>query len=1769
MHNISLLDQRNKDLDSTRFSYKLAGAGNQYGMDVAMSDNLGVDEAKMSLRFPYADGNRRDGVGDLLEVGGINLERHQKNKVVLFDHGKAVTLPIGMAMEWDSLKGCYDTSTYTVDLDLINKQAWVNNFFYQGKGIPGADSKDEYDHALFCHQLFHMAACKMLGCGSIGYSVTKGYPLQADYNTGTPQGLHLLNVLQLECSLVVMPANMDTVTTAKSMDIARHILSLPKVCGKPLAAPLVKSLTPYVGENKAQLGWEPGRVESKANVPEDEVRPGHGSSRYRVETSPGGHVAQVIANADDVVRDQLIRPGGGLTQEERAVRAVNNPNYLSVNAAEDSQGEKSHPHDRSNFVIDRDGNDFVVVGRSGAVYGRHPDPDRAHEHVSRLKKAGKGLREVEQRRAKITVRRATGEDRQHMEDIGLPDSEQRVVADIVRNTADDPNKPVSAYPYQGSLGWVVPHLVDTQEISPGGGHTTTVENRLYDEEEVKCLTAQLNQGTKANIRIRRRPAEKTERDIAATRGNDPGVPRDVIEAAHYVPGYEAPVGSGYDPNRYGNLAYPVSGVVSQERLGELRDVLEGHGHQVSIDDQLNQDDAKHLTAQLNKALTPHEEEQRRLDQEREQVETDDMVDPTWEPEGARRFFARPELHPSGVSDTEEVTDEQGNTTRRPVPYGYVVADREIENDPGAETNHHLFGSQMDTIEGGINTSREQADTAAAYHNQIHEREQGKAFIPATGKTETSPVPLDSVQYYHNIPGPKQRVGNWVQLVKKYKAVQKEVADTALYDTRGQLPDDQRDNTRIHVYEHTNQEPLIDYMDTADAVSDAVVNRTGVGVRQTDTNASRRNQRTRTQQQQRQMEHAQRRAAELNAAELNQQEEKSQRRPTGHEEDYQPSPRQLFRATGTSSGQVTSDLDKTQADTYGHQRMFGERLFDVEEQKAVRSDPTEHAPRGVRPLSEDNPEGPHVTTFADEGGAGVSLVYSSGEHAKEGADRINNHIGNIRRGQQGQQSIKAAYQPGNQEPRYYDRVNQETGEVTAGPYRMDKTDADRDNEVFAEWNSPIRAQVSEARRKALRARYKAEAGPDDPTNYLGGRPLVDRDRPYALPKPPSQRGPAGTGGHELFSPTGVQPLQDTRQVEKDPRSHVDLNATGVRPNFVDSQGNVLPWDERALEAYRDQVVGNSPAPTPSPDMTYNTPNPMIGGIYQYNEAGGLHYSPDDESEVGGQNPAPPQKVYNPRRYGMVRDETTLPDMWDVLDSYDNQFDQVNLTEQEAVDRVRELEKNPNYGGEGKAMQVRVIRGHNTPPDQAGETREGDFLPYSDESGYQHLLTGIEKTDTDTLRSTRAAVGRYPHGTEGQHLTSRILPHYPGVTRGESLERAQRMAEHLELQGHEGPIRVIDNTMEEGSEGNKGIRDVLRAAGRGARAVGRGAGRVATRLGPEMVAGTVGGLVSGGPLGAFAGVAAANAVRTALDIRRDNAQYEAENEAEERRLASRTPEQVRQGQASLKTLRTKYKFGPQNVPGKVTIRRRYRGEGGGETLPGSEGEMPHVVQQETPYGTEDVREYHRDLTGVNASRAATRMAHNYADNQGLVVEDRRGEDFDRILRSPRHNSLKSLLAKYKADPKPPAPKPVMGMPVGTGGGSPTAPVHGTTANQQPANQDTDVMSNPAPAQSGGEKGIGDTIREFAKPIALGMAIGSAGTTTGAAAYQASRGRSANEIVASAAQGHVQGVLGGAMAGAAYGTGRRRGREESEEEQQPTQQRKQGRKTLRERYKNVSTQ
>ncbi len=318
-----ILDARTKNFQNDPgVAYKL-GNSLMYGMDSFGSIDEPPNEQEMSMWIPYADGMRRDGVGDLLEVGGIVTERHQKNAICLFDHGKHVVLPLGMAWARDS-QGKYDPEQYFNEIDVGSQKARLKCFVWQGNTedsfleLPsGYDIKYSgggKEHALFCEQTFHMVCKRLLGSGSIGYQIIDGQEIPPDFQRGTPKGVHLRKVMMLEGSLVVLPANMDTVPKHKGFEWVREVLAMPKMCGKPLSPVLVKSLTPYAPEQTTtSVGFAdiksvpvPHGDLSKTDIPPAKWKPGVGAVKKQIKTVPAPERINPFKPGDSVVARKIL-----------------------------------------------------------------------------------------------------------------------------------------------------------------------------------------------------------------------------------------------------------------------------------------------------------------------------------------------------------------------------------------------------------------------------------------------------------------------------------------------------------------------------------------------------------------------------------------------------------------------------------------------------------------------------------------------------------------------------------------------------------------------------------------------------------------------------------------------------------------------------------------------------------------------------------------------------------------------------------------------------------------------------------------------------------------------------------------------------------------------------------------------------------------------------------------------------------------------------------------------------------------------------------------------------------------------------------------------------------------------------------------------------------------------------------------------------------------------------------------------------------------------
>lgn len=173
---------------------KLAQQPGHYGL-IHEIEASNIDERNMMVRCKWADGNRKDGVGDVTEIAGIICDRHRANPAVFFNHAKEIVLPIAKTED--------EKGQYTVFLDPVAREAWADIYFYQGSGA----------HAKASAEIFDMVVKGFLRGTSFAYQILRAVDMPYEYSTMTPQGKHLLSVMMTEISIVPLPCNADTVIT--------------------------------------------------------------------------------------------------------------------------------------------------------------------------------------------------------------------------------------------------------------------------------------------------------------------------------------------------------------------------------------------------------------------------------------------------------------------------------------------------------------------------------------------------------------------------------------------------------------------------------------------------------------------------------------------------------------------------------------------------------------------------------------------------------------------------------------------------------------------------------------------------------------------------------------------------------------------------------------------------------------------------------------------------------------------------------------------------------------------------------------------------------------------------------------------------------------------------------------------------------------------------------------------------------------------------------------------------------------------------------------------------------------------------------------------------------------------------------------------------------------------------------------------------------------------------------------------------------------------
>lgn len=215
-----------------------------FGLCLPAVKSVELDGSTMSARAIFAT-DSLDRVGDVIYVPGIDTANHQKNPIVLFNHGQQFQIPIGKTVDPDG--------NYTVEVG--EHEAYQRTFFSQS--------------LLEAEQIYRLIEEGVISANSIGYRPLAAKRMKADPNSLTKPGLYLEQVELLEVSWVGVPANQDCVRAALSRD---------KLCGKSLAPAIRRALLPLLAKSTSVtvplLTRKGGQPMSKKNVkadPADEV----------------------------------------------------------------------------------------------------------------------------------------------------------------------------------------------------------------------------------------------------------------------------------------------------------------------------------------------------------------------------------------------------------------------------------------------------------------------------------------------------------------------------------------------------------------------------------------------------------------------------------------------------------------------------------------------------------------------------------------------------------------------------------------------------------------------------------------------------------------------------------------------------------------------------------------------------------------------------------------------------------------------------------------------------------------------------------------------------------------------------------------------------------------------------------------------------------------------------------------------------------------------------------------------------------------------------------------------------------------------------------------------------------------------------------------------------------------------------------------------------------------------------------------------------------
>jgi phage head maturation protease len=198
---------------------------------IASDKPLKVDTKRMTAKGLLAT-EARDRQGDILDVAGLDTSDHERNPVVLLDHGKYYPLPIGVTRTPEGL--------YTVEVDPIAGEVWQTTHFSQKSQV--------------AEQVFALIAEGVMRGNSIGFRMVEADHLQPDMERGFQRnkdgdaGKLIKRSELVECSWCGVPVNPEAARAAVGKSW----------CGKSLADPIRNAFRRYLPTGKAVVrsGWD-------------------------------------------------------------------------------------------------------------------------------------------------------------------------------------------------------------------------------------------------------------------------------------------------------------------------------------------------------------------------------------------------------------------------------------------------------------------------------------------------------------------------------------------------------------------------------------------------------------------------------------------------------------------------------------------------------------------------------------------------------------------------------------------------------------------------------------------------------------------------------------------------------------------------------------------------------------------------------------------------------------------------------------------------------------------------------------------------------------------------------------------------------------------------------------------------------------------------------------------------------------------------------------------------------------------------------------------------------------------------------------------------------------------------------------------------------------------------------------------------------------------------------------------------------------------------